>query len=357
MNGPVKLQISWSLLLIAVIHAALIGLIAVSCHSKIPTRTPEKDWTLPRVDRTYGAQPAAKIEQLTQPAQVNLQAQGELKQQAPCLPCQLQPQPQSSQPLYINGERVVRILPSRVITPAVVKPSQPSQPWVIPAQNVSYPASIPASAAVPTPAKKSYQVLLFLDNSDQSRAIHQWWSSDANLVKLREKSEFQVFTESNLLYRSRYATLVPASQFPVVLVQDATGGHIHAAGRTMIPGSAPELVSDIAKGYELYKQAKSGNVMTGAMKTTGYSWDDAINPSLQLASQDCPDGYCPTPPNNDQGWRPGDRWRDPDGGGLFDGVVDSRNAFVWANATEIMTGAMVVLIFCLLGFIVLRRLT
>jgi len=84
---------------------------------------------------------------------------------------------------------------------------------------------------------------------------------------------------------------VPAEQFPVVLFQDATGGNIHAAGRSMIPGTPDELYADLKHGFTLYKQAKQAQ-NTGAVKTKGYSWDDAITPTLYLSAEDCPDGYC-----------------------------------------------------------------
>ncbi len=68
-----------------------------------------------------------------------------------------------------------------------------------------------------------------------------------------------------------------------------------------------ELYSDLRHGYLLYKQAKQAQ-KTGAVKTKGYSWDDAITPTLYLSAEDCPDGYCPTPPSEDR--RPLDRVRD-----------------------------------------------
>ncbi len=73
---------------------------------------------------------------------------------------------------------------------------------------------------------------------------------------LKESCEFQVYTATNAIYKTRYADIVPAEQFPVVLFQDATGGHIHAAGRSMIPSTPEELYSDLRHGYLLYKQAK-----------------------------------------------------------------------------------------------------
>ena len=100
----------------------------------------------------------------------------------------------------------------------------------------------------------------------------------------------------------------------------------------------------------MYKQTRQAQ-RTGALKTRGYSWDDAISPTLQLAPQDCPDGYCPVEPND--GWRPFDRDRDRDG--LFDRDEDDRNAFIWAGAGELATLALIVVAIILLGFILIKR--
>ncbi len=166
-------------------------------------------------------------------------------------------------------------------------------------------------------------------------------------MALKESCEFQVYTSTNAIYKTRYADIVPAEQFPVVLFQDSTGGHIHAAGRSMIPSTAEELYSDLRHGYLLYKQAKQAQ-KTGAVKTKGYSWDDAITPTLYLSAEDCPDGYCPTQPSEDR--RPLDRVRD-----LFDGANDTRNALMWLSAGEIATVALIGIAAVLLVFILIKR--
>ena len=167
-------------------------------------------------------------------------------------------------------------------------------------------------------SRKDVTVLL---TSFRAQRLQEWFTQNKQLAALKESCEFQVYTATNAIYKTRYADIVPAEQFPVVLFQDATGGHIHAAGRSMIPSTPGELYSDLRQGYLLYKQAKQAQ-RTGAVKTKGYSWDDAITPTLYLSAEDCPDGYCPTPPSED--CRPLDRVRD-----LFDGAKDTRNALMW----------------------------
>ncbi len=115
----------------------------------------------------------------------------------------------------------------------------------------------------------------------------------------------------------------------------------------MIPGSAAELYSDLKYGFTLYKQAKEAQ-KTGALKTRGYSWDDAISPKLYLSAEDCPDGYCPTPTSEPQ--RPLDRVRD-----LFNDTKDTRNALMWLSAGEIATVALIGIAAVLLVFILFKR--
>ncbi len=312
MNDSIRIKLSLGLIAVAVVHAILLGVVFNALHQK-PTLKPSIDesWTPPSVQPSAPA--VGSVEKLAQPQSVNLQAQGEIKQQsAACAP---------------------NCPPSRVVSPAVV---------VLPQVQ-------PAAVTAPTtpPPKKNYQLALFVGSDATSRTLLQWFSSDKQLLSLKESCEFQTYTVENPIYKSRFAEIVPASQFPVVLFQDATGGHIHAAGRSMIPGSAAELYSDLKHGFALYKQAKEAQ-KTGALKTRGYSWDDAISPKLYLSAEDCPDGYCPTPTSEPQ--RPLDRVRD-----LFDDAKDTRNALMWLSAGEIATVALIAIAVVLLVFILLKR--
>jgi hypothetical protein len=226
------------------------------------------------------------------------------------------------------------------------KPKVPTPIFVTPT-----PAN-PTSTSKPDPALKQYQLALFVGNDTKSQQLLDWFNKDPQLVKLKSSCEFQVYTASNALYRTRFEEIVPASQFPVVLFQDSTGGHVHAAGHTMLPATASELYDDLWYGYELHQQTRQAQ-RTGALKARGYSWDDAISPTLQLSPQDCPDGYCPAEPTDS--WRPFDRDRDVDRDRLFDRVTDGRNAFIWAGAGELATLALIVVAIILLGFILIKR--
>ncbi|QDV85474.1 hypothetical protein [Planctomycetes bacterium TBK1r] len=328
MNENVRIRFSIGLLAAAVIHAVLLVVLFETVHTPIhpPARNPT--WNPPNYDP--GVPSVSRIEKLSEPQDVNLQAQGELKQQGTtiCPPV---------------------CLPNRIVRPTVVSPSRvvpavttPSVPVIIPSN------SVPLAAPKPQPPKKKYQIALFVGRDAKSQQLLDWFNRDRQLRKLRDACEFQVYTESNALYRTRFAQIVPADQFPVVLFQDSTGGHVHAAGRTMIPTTPDELYADLKHGYELYQQTRQAQ-KTGALKARGYSWDEAISPTMYLAPEDCPDGYCPVEPNDT--WRPGDRVRDL----LFDEVRDNRNALLWASAGELATIAMIGVAVFLLGFIMIKR--
>lgn len=344
MNDTIRIRLSAGLIVVAVIHAVLLGLTFAALHER-PTATQlNESWKLP----TYrpNSPGVGQIEKLQQPQSVNLQAQGEIKQQIRVCPTNCPP---TYQPYYPPSQ----IVPAPVVYPTIVQPtivtptnnapSFTTSPVAIPAPSLV----APTTASTSPPPKKAYQIALFVGGDSTSQTLQEWFARDKQLATLRESCEFQVYTSANPIYRTRYADIVPAEQFPVVLFQDATGGHIHAAGRTMIPRTPAELYSDLKHGYTLYKQAKEAQ-KTGALKTRGYSWDDSITPQLYLSAQDCPDGYCPSPQPETR--RPLDRVRD-----LFDGATDTRNALLWLSAGEIATVALIGIAAVLLVFILIKR--
>jgi hypothetical protein len=335
MNDSIRIRLSWGLIAVAVIHAVLLAVLCILMRPAPQQATPD-EWPPPPGVYDRPAIGSSSPEKFSEPPAVNYSAQSELKQQCPPgVTCKKNPFN------LAPGERLLAVGPLRAVTPA--KPQ--ATPIITPA---SVP-TIPAQAAGERTPAKAVQVLLFLNSTQQSREIRQWFDTDANLISLKGRAEFQVYSVDNPLYRARFGQIVPPDQFPVVLIQDASGGHIHAAGKSMIPASAAELVSDIRKSYELYKQAKSGSLaMTGAIKTTGYSWDDAINPEMRLNDNCGPDG-CPP----EQSWRPGQRVFDR----LFDGDAPKNpiEAFLWASAIDIATMAVFGLAFVLLIFILARR--
>ncbi|WP_345319729.1 hypothetical protein [Novipirellula rosea] len=335
MKDEIQIRLSVGLIAVAVIHAVLLAAVFTALHS--PTPPPqESSWKLPPARPV--APPTGQIEKLPEPPRVNLGAQSELKQQSgqPCRPCLPTSQP----------SRVMPTAPT--VRPYHVTPTSSPATLTVPAPIVVP----PASGSKPVPARKQYQIALFVGSDAKSQRLLDWFNRDKQLTRLKSVCEFQVYTSGNALYRTRFEEIVPVNQFPVVLFQDANGGHVHAAGHTMLPSTAAELYDDLRHGYELYQQTRQAQ-RTGALKTRGYSWDDAISPTLQLSSQDCPDGYCPVEPNDN--WRPFDRDRDVDRDRLFDSDLGGRNALIWAGAGELATLALIVVAIILLGFILIKR--
>ncbi|EMI41701.1 hypothetical protein [Rhodopirellula sp. SWK7] len=357
----VRVRLSVGLFLIAILHVAALVATQTVVRERItrPVQTPS--WQVP--DRSHSPQRGNPIERLAEPPAVNYRAQGELKQQfvSNCSPCN----PGTVTRRWVGPSRVVspsvvvgpaRVVPNRVVPnndapPRVVHPVQPAPspaPMVVTPVAHPQPAAILTSPAPPQP-RKGFEIALFVTNDSQSRQLIHWFDTDPGLRTLRQRCEFQTYTPTNPLYKTRFASIVPPEQFPVVLFQDSTGGHVHAAGRNMIPNSPAELFADMKTAFGLYQQAKSA-VRTGLVKTSGYSWDDAITPVMQLEAEDCPDGYCPNEPPADA-WRPGDHIRDR----LFDGAVDAAKPVLDELMLRLVAGVVIAIAVVGLIVVLIRR--
>jgi hypothetical protein len=246
------------------------------------------------------------------PLQVNNRALNELKQQSgvPCLPCQ-------------NKDTSVRI-------PTLAKTQK--------------------SNAV------RYQLALFLDQTAKSKSLLSMFSSDQDLIELKNSCDFQIYYADNPLYRARFAEVVPADQFPVVLFLRPDGGHVHAAGGNMIPNTGSELFSDFVEGYKLSKQVESApgaNKTVGAIKPKSYSWDKSIQADMRLApdemvqqlptTEQCVDGNC----EPQERVRPLDKLLNRD---------SPKNLIVWASPIEYAIIAVIGIVFVLIIAVALKRM-
>lgn len=356
-NDSVRIRLSFGLLAAAIVQALVFGAFVYLAQVQPAPAQPGLDLRVPHdghgeVGYYESLRP---VETLQEPPNVNLAAQGEMKQAGPCLPCNQNRGPAvvtttHNHGFHLNpGERLHSVGPVRTVTP------QPTSNINTVLQEPVYRTVTPASTAQPQTPVKATQIALFLDSSAQSQQLLKWFETDPNLIQVRQLSDFQIYTPQNRLYLARYASIVPVEQFPTVLFLDAKGGHIHAAGRSTVPGSSTQLFEDFRTGWKLYKEAKSGTVeatgvsQAGAIKTRGYSWDDAINPAMKLQMSDCDDGSC----EPSAGWRPGSKVDD-----FFNrsgGSMDPRAAFLWANANEIGTGFLMLVAGALLIYILAKR--
>ena len=86
MKDEIRIKLSVGLIVVAVIHAVLLGAVFTALHQRPIQR--QDDWTVPSPPPVTPE--VGRIEKLEIPSTVNLQAQGELKQQIirrPCNPC------------------------------------------------------------------------------------------------------------------------------------------------------------------------------------------------------------------------------------------------------------------------------
>lgn len=222
-----------------------------------------------------------------------------------------------------------------------------------PAPAPYYPAPRPPNNPAPTPAYpsgtaqvKDYQLLLFIGTDAQSRELLNWFNQHPKFQFLRSKDSkvaVQIYSAGDQMYRLRYASVVPVSEFPAVVLADREGGHIHAASRQFIPRGDPDkLYEDLKLGTQLYLQAKqqrpaqarTSGAMTSARQ---YNWDDRISPDMRWQQAEAP----PV----EEGFRPFDR-PGSGGGGLFDQCgpdgCKPKSALVWTDASEIMIVGLVI---------------
>ena len=279
MNDSIRVRLSAGLVCVALLHAVALAGIFLAAH---PPRSaaqsnpcPCDDMRLPEFSPRYpNGQPTGNFDRRGESVQllpVNPQARDEVKrQQSPCPDgsCTLQSlrqvattyqaqihardgsywaalpegrvwvsSGQRGTHAYSGPNAYVQLL--QAMQRGTTAASHNPQPHVTP--NVPSPPSVPARPQV----ANRHQLALFVGNDSQSRRLEEWFARDPNLASLRTKVDFQVYRPENKLYQQRFASIVPVSQFPAVLFLKPDGGHIHAAGRAMIPATAGALYSDL----------------------------------------------------------------------------------------------------------------
>ena len=170
-NNTIRIRLSLGLIVVAIVHAILLGVVFTVLHNKPAQPQPEQSWTVPNYRPTSPS--VGTIEKLQEPQSVNLQAQGEIKQQIRncppnCLPQRVYPapvvvQPTIVQPTVVTPTVTPTVAPPVPATPNFADASQPSkEPLVV------TPVSNPASP----PPKKSYQIALRIVPMATARRRH-----------------------------------------------------------------------------------------------------------------------------------------------------------------------------------------
>lgn len=310
----VRVSASIGLLAIAVLHALLVGMTSQSnpceCEKPIGPRyvqvDPNEDPALPRITSTpVNTAALSETKQGIGAGLTENKTQGLRSQAAPCMPCQ--------RPYYYVQPNYVQ--------PNYVQPYyQPARPSYV--QPYYYNTPAPPNYVQTRQASKPLKLALFVNGSPRSNEVLQWFSRDPELAGLRNSCEFQIYTPNDTLYRTKYASIVPAAAMPAVLWSNQPDGDVHqtaaaqiyAAGGDLFPVSSRQLVSDMRTAWGLYEQVKQAPVtlaMSGssAVPPTGIRWEQFATPTLLLnqASSDpnCPDGRCPDG-NRPDGHFPGD---------------------------------------------------
>lgn len=327
MGNEIKIRLSAGLLAAAAVHALLFAGVFEGLHRYRPTEQDQAAEVQLPVAPSYSSnyQLQGYVERLQEPPQVNTAATGEKKMQIGSRWCPTCPNAQPTRrPTYVQ--------PS--VQPTYVQP-QPSatKPLFVQTQN-------------PIVAPKKYQLAVFVGNDAKSKQLLNWINTYPKFQTMRNSTDIQVYAAGDALYRARFASIVRPDQFPAIVLTDAGGGHIHAAGGPMLPSSPEALYADCIAGARNYLDAKghapasaqSTANPNGALKTKGYSWDESINPSMQLMQQaDCSGPLC----------RPGDRVLD-----LLDEAASSqKNALMWLSPQEMVIIAVVILV----GYTIVKR--
>lgn len=245
------ISLSASVLVAILLHAALTAtFIRVPLPIDVP---PQKSIQTFSFDTVEGS--------ISSPTRVNAAARDEVKKQQICLPC-------------IQS------------TPIVLAQAQ----------------KLPLPTIQADKAKKSYNLDIFVGDDEASKAMVRWFNEQKDLAEFRTRCNFQQYTANNALYKARYASIVPESQFPAIIFTGENGGHIYVAGRAQIPSTAAELYADISESWRLYKSVQSPPKESSSTLPT-------INNSLP---QDCVDGTCD--PETRKPFLP---WRDDNASPLF----------------------------------------
>ncbi len=363
MGQEVRIKLSMGLIAAAAVHALLLAGVFEGLHNfaKTEQQKPAAVGTLqlPTAPVNYQdySGPIHKLQE--PPPQPNAEALAEKKSQirgncVNCVPTVVQPQyvqphplsrPQYVQPSYVQPSYSPGL---PVNTPTYVQPAQPTYNTPTKPER-----SILTTAQSSTVPRKSWQLSVFVGTDERSKTLLSWINTDPLFVKMRNSTDVQVYAKDDLLYRTRYASVIPVEQFPAIVLTDANGGHVHAAGGNMIPRTSAELYADFRQGASNYLEAKKSaptqqqpmQLANGLIKSHGYSWDNGIHPAMQLIQQsteDCPGGICPP-----------DRDRPTPLLDLFERQKDSKSLMTWIGGNEIAT--LVVLAVCVGLVVVIVR--
>ncbi len=126
----------------------------------------------------------------------------------------------------------------------------------------------------------------------QSKQLVDGFAKDPQLSAVKSRFKVQTLKTSDVLYRERYASVLPEFEAPIVAVCDPFARVFYKASRTTLPSSNATLASKITDSFSQPKHA------TAPQEFDGYGDYTDNCPDGNCPDQPyCPDGNCPLPNN------------------------------------------------------------
>lgn len=122
------------------------------------------------------------------------------------------------------------------------------------AQEMVYPMPT-ANVQLPEDGNRKFTTIFLPDNWKSRRdcqAIVAWFEQVPTLKALKTATKFAIYTESDPLYKERYARTV--KRLPCICINDSTGRMIYIARQDQIPKSPTTLVNDMRSATAAYKR-------------------------------------------------------------------------------------------------------
>lgn len=130
------------------------------------------------------------------------------------------------------------------------------------------------------PSGKSVNLDIFVNDDAQSKSILGFFSTYQALKNLKSNCNYQVYAPGDELYKQRYSSWIPASQFPAIVMTRQDGGHIYIASKSEIPSTAHGLHTAIYHAEQASIKAEQLSKQSNPVES----------------SPDCVDGNCKKPP-------------------------------------------------------------
>jgi hypothetical protein len=109
-----------------------------------------------------------------------------------------------------------------------------------------------------------------------------WFSESPRLAKVKSLTSFTEFKPNSPLFVERYQSIL-GNAFPIVAYLRPDGGVIYFADRHTLPNTAEELYEEIKTAHQLATNAVPASRQLN-----------------QITNEDCPDGNCPMPDQNER---------------------------------------------------------